>query len=300
MRILRFADLDTLSRAAADQLAMVVSTVPRKLVAAPVAEPRRARGGRRSATGGSATTLGSPRRGTTDNDAIGDGSAARVVTNLRGTVLSNGGPCHIALSGGSTPKRLFQILVERGPRFIPWQRVHLWWCDERCVAPDHPDSNYGMTYKHLVEPLGLDPTHVHRMLGESDPDTAASDYERALTQTLGDPPAFDLLLLGMGSDGHTASLFPESPATRETARYVVANRVDSPLTHGPTTRLTLTYPAINAAKRVRFLVSGSDKAEALAAVVEGPQGKYPAQHVAGADVAWFVDDAAAAKLGGNR
>ena len=114
---------------------------------------------------------------------------------------------------------------------------------------------------------------------------------------LGTPPVFDLVLLGMGPDGHTASLFPGSPGLTETTRFVIANRVDSPLTKGPATRITLTIPAINAAKHVRFLVGGADKAATLAAVLEGPRGRYPSQLVAAVDLAWFVDDAAAARLG---
>lgn len=225
---------------------------------------------------------------------------ARAAADQIAMVAAKTNTCHIALSGGQTPKHLFRLLVERGRSFLPWDRIELWWVDERCVAPDHPDSNYGAAYSALIAPLRLDAATVHRMEGERDPDAAAADYERALTAALGIPPVFDLVLLGMGPDGHIASLFPGSDGVRETQRFVVANRVDSPITHGPATRLTLTYPAINAAKRIRFLVAGADKADTLAAVLAGPDGAYPAQSVAGTDVAWFVDDAAAAKLGGVR
>jgi 6-phosphogluconolactonase len=234
MTVKRFANLDTLSRAAADQLAMLAS--------------------------------------------------------------ASKGTCHVALSGGSTPKRMFQVLAERGAKFLPWERVELWWGDERCVPPDHPDSNYGMTRANLIEPLGLDPAKIHRIAGELDPDAAAADYERQLVAALGTPPVFDLVLLGMGPDGHTASLFPGSPGLTETKRFVIANRVDSPLTKGPSTRITLTFPAIDAAKHVRFLAAGADKADTLAKVLQGPAGIYPSQLVHSADLAWFVDDAAAAKL----
>lgn len=223
---------------------------------------------------------------------------SRAATDQIALAAAKPGACHIALSGGQTPKHLFRFLVERGRSFLPWDRIEIWWVDERCVAPDHPESNYGMTRTTLIEPLGLDAARIHRMEGERDPDAAAADYERALVLALGTPPAFDLILLGMGSDGHTASLFPGSDGVRETERFVVANRVESPLTHGPTTRLTLTFPAINAARRVRFLVAGPNKADMLAKVVAAQNGTYPAQMVAGADVAWFVDDAAAAQLGG--
>src|SRR5262249_37682662 len=124
-----------------------------------------------------------------------------------------------------------------------------------------------MTKANLIDPLGLDPTRIHRIEGERDPDTAAADYERALVGALRKPPLFDLVLLGMKPDGHTASLFPRSNALAETQRFVVANRVDSPLTKGPATRITLTFPAINAARAIRFLVAGADKADTLAKVM---------------------------------
>lgn len=183
---------------------------------------------------------------------------------------------HVALSGGSTPKRLFDVLAAR--KDIAWDRVELWWGDERTVPPDHPDSNFGMTKKHLIDPLGL--TRVHRMAD-------ADAYERELVAALGKPPVFDLVWLGMGKDGHTASLFPGSPGLTETERYVILNDVDSPLTNGKTTRITLTFPALAAARHTRFLVAGADKADALVRT------DNPAHHVTGADVQWFVDAAAA-------
>jgi 6-phosphogluconolactonase len=197
---------------------------------------------------------------------------------------------HVALSGGSTPKRLFAELVAMGRDALPWDRVELWWGDERCVPPDHPDSNYGMTKRALIDPLGL--SRVHRIEGERDPDAAAASYEHELA-ALGTPPVFDLVWLGMGPDGHTASLFPGSPALAEQQRFCVANRIDSPLTHGKATRITLTYPALNAARLVRFLVAGADKADTLARVHAGAD--LPCTHVTG-NVSWLVDAAAAAKL----
>jgi len=155
----------------------------------------------------------------------------------------------------------------------------------------------------LIAPLGLDlsPGRVHRIHGEDAPETAANDYEKELVGSLGAPPIFDLALQGMGPDGHTASLFPHSPALLEKQRWVVANPVDSPLTKGKTTRITLTAPAINAARHIRFLVGGADKADSLAAVLQGPRDttRYPSQLIAGADTVWLVDDAAASKLGGT-
>jgi 6-phosphogluconolactonase len=244
-QVRRFADLDALSRAAADELAAI----------------------------------------------------ARTCTAARGV-------CHVALSGGSTPRRLFQLLVQRGRDALPWHQLALWWGDERTVPPDHPDSNYRMAREALIDPaeaFGLGPGQVHRITAElAVPAAAAADYERALVAALGAPPRFDLVLLGMGPDGHTASLFPASPALGETARWVVANPVTSPLVHGTATRITLTAPAINAARAVRFLVAGADKAAALSQVLAGPRdpARYPSQLVApeSGDLLWFVDDAAASTL----
>jgi len=241
----RFADLDALSRAAADDLAAV---------------------------------------------------AAEAVTAR--------GVCHVALSGGSTPRRLFQILVARGAGALPWRQLQLWWGDERTVPPDHPDSNYRMAREALIDPaagFGLAAAQVHRMAGEeSDHAAAAVDYERAVVAALGTPPRFDYALQGMGPDGHTASLFPGSPALDDTAHWVVANLVDSPYAHGKTTRLTLTAPAINAARHVRFLIAGAEKAVALVQVLAGPRdpARYPSQLIAptAGDLIWFVDDAAASAL----
>jgi 6-phosphogluconolactonase len=228
------------------------------------------------------------------------------------------GPCHIALSGGTTPKRLFEVLVKMGKSALPWDRIELWWGDERCVPPDHPDSNFGMTKAALIDPLGL--TKFHRIEAEHDPAIAARDYERTLVASLGEPPVFDLVWLGMGPDGHTASLFPGSPALRETeltiansdaiqdsghpprarppgTRYVVANLVRSPLVPGgQATRITMTYPTLNAARHTRFLVAGADKAATLQAVLSGPRDRYPSQGITGADVVWLVDEAAGGGL----
>jgi 6-phosphogluconolactonase len=207
-----------------------------------------------------------------DLDAIAHAAA----DDFAALVAAKQGTFHVALSGGSTPKRLFDLLAMR--KGIAWDRVELWWGDERTVPPDHPDSNYGMTRKHLIEPLGL--TRVHRMAD-------ADAYERELVAALGTPPVFDLIWLGMGKDGHTASLFPGSPGLDEKERYVVLNHVDSPLTNGKTTRITLTFPALAAARHTRFLIAGADKADALART------DNPAHQVTGADVQWFVDEAAA-------
>ena len=233
-----------------------------------------------------------------DLDALSRAAAEDLIQTARDAIAARGA-CHVALSGGSTPRRLFQTLAAMGRAALPWDHIELWWGDERCVPPDHADSNYRMTRETLLEPLGL--TRVHRIEAERAPHAAAEDYERALVGALGAPPVLDLVWLGMGPDGHTASLFPGSPAVQEKQRFVVENPVDSPVAHGKTTRITLTAPAINAARRVRFLVAGADKADRLREVLEGPRGMYPAQLVqpASGDLEWLVDQAAASRLGGG-
>lgn len=228
-----------------------------------------------------------------DPEAVAAAAADELI-ELASDAIAERGVFHIALSGGSTPKRLFDVLVTRGRDALPWDSIDLWWSDERTVPPEHPDSNYGMARQHLLEPLGL--TRVHRLAGEQDPAVAAASYEQALLSALGAPPVFDLVLLGMGKDGHTMSLFPGSPALTDPDRFVVANPVDSPLAGGRTTRLTLTPAAIMAARHTRFLITGSDKADALAGVLHGPPGRFPAQLVTGVDIRCFVDQAAAMRL----
>ncbi len=238
-----------------------------------------------------------------DLDALSQ-AAADDLAEIARAAAAERGVCHIALSGGSTPRRLFQLLVQRGAAALPWRQLALWWGDERTVPPDHADSNYRMAREALIVPaaaFGLGRTQVHRITAElPHPAAAAADYERELVAALGAPPRFDLVLLGMGPDGHTASLFPDSPALDETAHWVVANPVTSPLVHGTTTRITLTAPAINAARHVRFLVAGADKAAALAQVLDGPRDptRYPSQRIApeSGDLVWFVDQAAASAL----
>jgi 6-phosphogluconolactonase len=241
-----------------------------------------------------------------DLDALSRAAADELAAIARSAVADRG-VCHIALSGGSTPRRLFQLLAQRGAAALPWRDLVLWWGDERTVPPDHADSNYRMAREALIDPatgFGLTAAHIHRMAGElPDRDAAALAYERDLVAALGAPPVLDLVLLGMGPDGHTASLFPGSPALGETARWVVANPVTSPLVHGQATRLTLTAPAINAARCVRFLVAGADKAASLAQVLTGPRNpaRYPSQLIAptSGDLVWFVDTTAASALGAS-
>jgi 6-phosphogluconolactonase len=244
-----------------------------------------------------------------DLDALSQAAADDIIALARAAVAARG-TCSIALAGGSTPQRLFRLLTQRRDA-APWPQIDVWWGDERPVPPDHPESNYRMAREVLLDPLHLGASQVHRIAGELEPDAAARAYEGELVAALGAPPVFDVVLLGMGSDGHTASLFPGSPAVdptggsaslADTTRWVVANPVTSPLVRGTAVRITLTAPALNAARHIRFLVAGADKAAALAQVLEGPRDpqRYPSQLIspAAGDIVWLVDTAAAAGLRG--
>ena len=216
----------------------------------------------------------------------------------------------VALSGGSTPRALYRLLAsgdEPYHRLIPWDSVHFFWGDERHVPPDHPDSNYRMAREALLDHVPVPAVNVHRIRGEApDAAVAAAAYEEELRGFFqpapGEAPRFDLVLLGLGPEGHTASLFPGSPALHETGRWVAAPWVEAHHTF----RVTLTPPVLNAAARVVFLVSGADKAAALRAVIdfegdsEGERDvdRYPAQVVrpAAGTLLWLVDRAAAGSL----
>lgn len=226
-------------------------------------------------------------------DAVAEAAATAIAARARFT---------LALSGGTTPRHLFERLASPPWRDrIDWPRVHLFWSDERCVSPTHADSNYRMAREALLDHVPVPAAQVHRMRGEDVPDSAAVNYEAELRATLdagapGGPSVFDLVLLGLGADGHTASLFPGMPSGRVSTRWVVAEHVDA----ARGWRLTLTPPIINAARSVVFLVTGDDKAAALAAVLEGPAQPLalPAQAVASGSslVTWLVDRAAARLL----
>jgi 6-phosphogluconolactonase len=223
-------------------------------------------------------------------------AAADEVVGLAADAIGRRGRFDWALAGGKTPEELYTLLASRDyVSRVDWALVHFYWGDERCVPPDHPDSNYRMARRSLLEPLQAPPHNVHRMEGELDPELAARRYEAELRGCLAPPeagfPAFDLILLGMGADGHTASLFPGSPGLAEERRWVVAN----PIAALASTRLTLTLPVINAAASVLFLVAGADKAERLKEVLSGtPTPALPSQRVRprGAEPRWFVDGTA--------
>ena len=184
--------------------------------------------------------------------------AAEQLTARAAESIARAGRFAVALSGGSTPRDVYALLAS--PKFrqrIDWPRVHLFWGDERCVPPGHPDSNFRMVREALLAKIEIPLENVHRMMGEREPAEATAAYEEELKQFFGAAhvPRFDLIFLGLGEDGHTASLFPGSAALNEDKRWVAVAYVERRRAH----RLTLTFPVINAAAQVTILVSGASK-----------------------------------------
>lgn len=233
-----------------------------------------------------------------DEAALAKEGAARILSAAEAAIAERR-RFTLALAGGSTPRAVYALLAEKQ---AAWDRWIVFWSDERCVPPDSPDSNYGMARAALLSQLKAAPI-AFRMHGEADPAWAAKIYEAAVRANVppadaGGLPAFDLLLLGLGDDGHTASLFPHTAPLGERERLVLSNVAPKP----PVQRLTFTPPLINAARAVLFLVSGAAKAAALAAVLaeEGDDHALPARLVRPAEGAltWLVDRAAARQLKG--
>ena len=213
------------------------------------------------------------------------------------------GRARIAISGGSTPKAAFALLADPAQPWrarMPWSKLDLWWVDERCVPPDDPDSNYRMTREAMLDHVPLKPEQIHRIEGELEPEAAAARYEAELRNAFrlegAELPRFDLVQLGMGPDGHTASLFPHTQALLELGRLAVANHVDAK----DSWRVTLTWPVINRAAEVFFLIGGADKAQILKDVWMGTQDpdRLPSQLIrpAGGILTLLLDRAAAALL----
>jgi 6-phosphogluconolactonase len=228
--------------------------------------------------------------------------AARSFARLADQYVVGSGRFTVALSGGSTPKIMLSLLA--GDPFrdtVPWSSIYFFWGDERTVPPDHNDSNYRMATEALLSHVPVPSENVFRIPADDpDPEKAAADYEKTISdffQIKGGQPRFDLIMLGMGPDGHTASLFPGTTALKVTDRIVVSNWVEKFNTY----RITLTAPAINAARNVMFLAGGADKAETLKGVLEGPYipDTYPSQMIRPQDgsLFWMVDEAAARLLG---
>ena len=206
-------------------------------------------------------------------------------------VLADHRTARVALAGGSTPKAMYRLLASPTWRDrIEWPRVEIYFGDERCVPPDHPDSNYRMAREALLDHVPLAADHVHRIAGEKHPTEAAAAYD-ALLARIGERPQLDLVLLGMGPDGHTASLFPGTPVLDERqarAAAVFVDKLDS-------WRVTLTAPVLSAAAHVVVTVVGAEKADALALALTGPRHAVPIQLVRALEQRWLVDKAAAQK-----
>jgi 6-phosphogluconolactonase len=224
--------------------------------------------------------------------------AAQRFTDLAQEAVASRGRFSVALSGGSTPGALYRLLAEdpyRGQ--VPWRQVHLFWGDERCVPPDDPGSNFRLASEALIDRVPIPADNVHRVPGELEPEAAARAYERDLTDYFCGPRTrFDLVLLGVGGDGHTASLFPGSAALQETGRLALA--AEAHYEGRPASRVTLSLPAINSARHGWFLVTGSAKAGIVQAVLEGEATDLPAWQIrptAGA-LTWLLDAAAASHL----
>ncbi len=235
-----------------------------------------------------------------DPPALARAAAERFV-ELAVEAITARGQFSVGLSGGSTPRALLTLLATAEfARRVDWPNVHVFFGDERCVPPDHPDSNFRQARDLLLEKIHLPAENLHRMRGEIEPEQAAAEYEQILRMffEVENPahPRFDLLLQGMGEDGHTASLFPGTRALYERSRWVLENYVPKL----DMWRITLTTNAINAAAHVIFLVEGQNKAETLRAVIRGPHQpeKYPAQFIqpVNGELTWMIDEAAAIGL----
>ncbi|MFQ5889562.1 MAG: 6-phosphogluconolactonase [Gemmatimonadota bacterium] len=233
-----------------------------------------------------------------DAEVLADAAAREVTRSVRNAIARRGS-CSIALAGGRTPRQLYRKLAGEPHRSrIDWRRLEVFWGDERCVPPDHSESNYRMAREALLDRVPVARLAVHRMRGEVEPFSAAAEYEAALLETLGAAPRLDLVLLGIGADGHTASLFPDTPNLGGELRWVIS-------TLGPATprrRLSLTLRTINGARKVIFLATGAAKAAALALVLgkaaDPAASSLPAALVRPrqGSLVWLVDRHAAARL----
>lgn len=211
-------------------------------------------------------------------------AAEKITNTLRTAARAHGRAC-LALAGGTTPRRVHEALAERDD--VPWSLVHVYFGDERCVPPDHPDSNYRMAKESLFDRIALPSSQIHRPAAElEDRDAAARAYEAVL------PARLDLIILGIGEDGHTASLFPGSPALNERERRYIPVVGPKPPPH----RLTLTVPALEAAGALLMLATGAGKAEAVARALEGPADLQGTPAQLARRGSWFVDREAARLL----
>jgi len=215
-----------------------------------------------------------------DVAALAERAANLFLTAAQEAVFSRG-TFSVALAGGSTPLRMYDLLAgDPYTLAIEWSKVHLFWGDERCVPPTHADSNYLQTAAHLISRLDIPMKNIHRIQGELPPIQAAAEYQAELQHYFGANPVFDLVLLGLGPDGHTASLFPGTQALEEKEKWVAAvphSTPPPPLVD----RVSLTLPVLNASRQVLFLVAGAEKADVVARIFKSPSGEplLPAQRV---------------------
>jgi len=236
-------------------------------------------------------------------DDLSRAVAQRFVDGIQAAAAARG-VARIAISGGGSPKPVFSLLADpREPyrEAVPWDRLFVFWVDERCVPPTHPDSNFRVANELLFERVPLLPDRIIRIAGELDPEVAAARYESAIRGHFrlegAEGPVFDVLHLGMGDDGHTASLFPHTEGLHEIGRVAIANHVPQ---QTQTWRVTLTWPVINAARDVFFLVDGAKKADPLGRVLQGPYDPetLPSQLIQPQNgrLLFYLDGAAAAQL----
>jgi 6-phosphogluconolactonase len=235
-------------------------------------------------------------------DAVAHSAAALFASTAAAAVKARG-LARIAISGGNTPKAMFELLADPVQPFfnqVSWDKLNLFWVDERCVPPDHEESNYRMTNQALLAKVPLSSERIHRMEGELDPEVAAARYESTIRNTFklegAETPTFDLIFLGMGDDGHTASLFPHTEALDNLSNIVIANHVPQK----DAWRITLTWPVINQGREVAFLIEGEGKADIIHQVFLGPYDPetFPSQLIrpASGSLILLLDSAAADKL----
>ena len=230
-------------------------------------------------------------------------AAARLLIDKGKTAVANRGVFALAVSGGSTPKRLFELLAdEKGPYFntLPWKETQIFWVDERHVPPDSKESNYRMTREAMLSHAPIPESNIHRIISENPrAEDAAVQYEAELKEFFNGLPQFDLTILGLGEDGHTASIFPGSPVLNESKRFVAAPWVEKLNTF----RITLTLPVLNNSSSTVFLVSGKGKSEILRAVLEGKfdPARLPSQAIrpTNGELEWLIDTEAASLLSKN-
>ncbi len=224
--------------------------------------------------------------------------SAKYIAGLMDDFIKENGKCTFVLAGGSTPKGLYETLAsDPYKNSIDWNKVHFFWGDERCVPPDHEDSNYRMVQEAMIDHLDISSGNIHRIPAEEKPADAAREYENSLKSFFGDKeefPRFDIILLGIGDDGHTASLFPGTTAIDENDRWVTEVYVPQLDTH----RITMAFPVINNGRNVIFLVTGETKAKVVNKILKDGSLSLPASLIrpVNGDLVYIFDKEAAAEI----